>query len=380
MHATGVIRTLLAGTAAIVSIGTMAGTASAQAGTPPGPAGTAAGTVITNTAQASYTVNGVQQNATSNVVTFQVDLKANLTVAPIGGNTEVAIGQKDAVVAFTVTNNTNGTQDFRLTYDRNFLGGLFAGANFLADNIRIFVDDGDKKFDATKDKLDYIDELKADETATVFIVADIPADQAASLASVTLIAQIAEGGTVNQKGAALVSNALVANRDNAIDVVFADGDSGFGDLANNGYGRAVSGYTIATRNVALSVTKSSMVISDGVSLTLPKAIPGATVQYCLVVNNATALVPAANVNLTDVIPANTTYVPNSLKIGAIALGTSCVLSGILDGVALADDGSTTVPLLLYTGSYNGATKKVTATIPTLLGGTSVAAAFRVTIN
>lgn len=379
MHATGVIRTLMAGTAAIVSIGMMAGSASAQGA--PGPAGTAAGTVITNTAQASYTVNGVQQSATSNVATFQVDLKANLTVAPLGGNTEVAIGQKDAVVAFTVTNNTNGTQDFRLTYDRNFLGGLFAGANFLADNIRIFVDaDGDKKFDPNKDKLDFIDELKADDTATVFIVADMSTDQSAALASVTLIAQIAEGGTPTVKGAALVSNALTANRDNAIDVVFADGDSGFGDLANNGYGRAVLGYTIATRNVALSVTKSSLVISDGISVTLPKAIPGAVVQYCLVVNNATALVPAANVNLTDVIPQNTTYQANSLKIGAIALGTSCLLSGVVDGVPLADDGSVTVPVLLYTGSYNSATKKVTATIPTLLGGQSVAASFRVTIN
>ena len=378
MNATGVIRTLLAGTAAIVTLGTMTGTASAQVVTPPGPAGTTAGTVITNTALASYTVNGVVQNATSNPVTFMVDLKANLTVAPLGGNTPVTIGETGAVLKYTVTNNTNGIQDFLLTFNQSFIGGLFTGDNFDATNVKIFVDsNNNNQYDPTLDTATYINELGADKSATVFIVADIPSDQAAALASVTLIAQIAEGNTPNAAGAALVSNALTINRDNAIDVVFADNDSGFGDAANNGYGRATLGYEITTRNVDLSIVKSSVVISDPVSgIVLPKAIPGAIVRYCLIVRNATTLTPARNVNLSDLIPANTTYVPGSITVGGISLGTDCVL----DGLPLSDAGGTVIPATGITGSFDSTAKQVKVTIPTLTSLLPVAASFRVTIN
>ena len=272
MHAKGVIRTLLAGTAAIVSIGT----ASAQ--TAPGPAGTAAGTTISNTAQASYTVNGVQQSASSNAATFLVDLKANLTVAPLGGNTSVTIGQTDAVLKFTVTNNTNGIQDFLLTAIQSYAAGLFTGDNFDVDNLRIVVDNGDGDYTAA-DTANYINELAPDQSKTVFIVGNIPANQAAALASVTLVAQIAEGGDATKAGAPLVSNALIPNRDGVVDVVFADNDSGFGDTALNGYGRATLAYEITTRNVDLSILKSSTVVSDPINLLVsPKAIPGATVR------------------------------------------------------------------------------------------------------
>ncbi len=107
--------------------------------------------------------------------------------------------------------------------------------------------------------------------------------------------------------------------------------------------------------------------------TNPKALPGAVVQYCLTVTNSTLTVPASGVSLTDVIPANTTYVPGSISVGGIGAAGVCVLNG----VPVADDGSITG---LYGGSFNGSTKTVTATIPTLLGGASVAAAFRVTVN
>jgi uncharacterized repeat protein (TIGR01451 family) len=372
MHATGVIRTLLAGTAAIVSIGT----ANAQT---PVPAGTAAGTTITNTAQASYTVNGVQQTAASNAATFVVDRKVNLTVVPTTqNNTQVAIGQPNAVVAFEVTNNTNGTQDFLLSPSQTPIQGLFAGDNFDVTNIRIFVDSNNNgTYEVGADTATYINELGADQKATVFIVADIPNQQTAALAGITLIAQVAAGGNIAAQGAALAPS-LLANDDNAIDIVFADNDSdGLGpDIVSNGQGRAALGYEIATRNVNLTVTKSSVVLSDPVSgVLLPKAIPGAIVQYCMVVNNATLLTPAANVNLTDTIPTNTTYQAGSITIGGLAVGSACVLNGFV-----ANDNGGPIPLTPFTGSFDTGTNRVTATIPTLLGGTSVAVSFRVMIN
>ncbi len=381
MYAKGVIRTLMAGTAAVVSLGIAATTASAQA---PGPAGTAAGTSVTNTAQASYLVNGVQQSATSNTTSFVVDRKVNLTViANQPNNTQVAIGQTAAVTTFKVTNNTNATQDFLLSSSQTPIQGLFNGDNFDVTNIHIYVDsNGNGTYDAGTDVVTYINELGADQSAIVFIVADVPNVQANVLAGITLIAQVAAGGDVAAQGLPLAAS-VTANDDTVVDVVFADNDSdGAGlDLAYNGQGRASLGYEITTRNVALSVAKSQLVLNDPINLALaPKAIPGAVVQYCLIVNNGTVGTPASNVVLTDVIPANTTYVTNSLAIGAIPLGNTCLLTGILGGVPLADDGSVTVPLVNYTGSFNANTKTVNATIPVLLGGTSVAATFRVTIN
>jgi uncharacterized repeat protein (TIGR01451 family) len=370
MHAKGVIRTLLAGTAAIVSIGT----ASAQ--TAPGPAGTAAGTTISNTAQASYTVNGVQQSASSNAATFLVDLKANLTVAPLGGNTSVTIGQTDAVLKFTVTNNTNGIQDFLLTAIQSYAAGLFTGDNFDVDNLRIVVDNGDGDYTAA-DTANYINELAPDQSKTVFIVGNIPANQAAALASVTLVAQIAEGGDATKAGAPLVSNALIPNRDGVVDVVFADNDSGFGDTALNGYGRATLAYEITTRNVDLSILKSSTVVSDPINLLVsPKAIPGATVRYCLVVRNATTTTPARNVSLTDLIPANTIYDKGSISVGGVALGGECVT----DGVTLSDAGGTVLPVSGITGLFDETNKQVKVTIPTLTSLLPVAVSFRVIVK
>lgn len=369
MSTKGAGRLLLAGTAAVASITV------AQAQTS---SGTAAGTTITNTAQASYTVNGTAQTANSNTATFVVDRKVNLTVvATPTTNTSVNLGQTGAVTAFRVTNSTNGTQDFILTADQTFLAGIFTGDNFDVSNLQIYVDsNGDGVYQPGTDTRQFIDELAADTSRVVFIVSDIPNQQNAALAGVTLNVQAAAGGATGTLGAALAAN-LLAGTDAAVDVVFADGDSdGLGpDLAANGQGRASLAYEITTRNVALTVTKSSSVITDGVSVTLPKALPGATVQYCLVVANGTALVPATGVNLTDVIPANTTYVPGSISVGGLAVGDACVLNG----VTINDDGSA-VALSPFTGSYNATTRTVTATIPTLLGLTSVAASFRVTIN
>jgi uncharacterized repeat protein (TIGR01451 family) len=65
----------------------------------------------------------------------------------------------------------------------------------------------------------------------------------------------------------------------------------------------------------LAVAKISSVLSDGVSASNPKAIPGAIIRYCITVqNNGSGT--AANVTATDILPANVTYVPASMVSGA----------------------------------------------------------------
>lgn len=364
------LRLLLAGTAIAAS----AGTAHAQTTG----SGTAAGTVVTNTAQASYSVNGTAQTATSNTATFVVDRKVNLTVTAQPTNTSVNLGQTGAVLTYKVTNNTNGTQDFLLAADQTLTSGVLPGtANFTANNLKVYVDSNKNGvYDPGVDTATYIDELPEDASVTVFVVGDIPTTNAATLDFVGLNATVAAGGTPGTQGAALVATPVTqADSTTTVDVVFADNDSdGIGpDTAYNGQGRAYAAYEVSVHNVALSVVKSSQVLSDGVSAANPKALPGAVVLYCLTVNNATLGTSANNIALTDVIPANTTYVAGSIQVGALGTGGVCLTGG----VPIADDGSTTG---LYGGSFNATTKTVTATIPTLLGGTSLAASFRVTIN
>jgi uncharacterized repeat protein (TIGR01451 family) len=332
--------------------------------------GTTAGTVISNTATASYSVNGVNQTKTSNTATFKVDRKVNLTLVDgQNGNTQVSIGQTGAVLKYRLTNSTNGVQDFLLEATQ---GILLGGDNFNVDVPNVFVDsDGDGEYDPTKDKLTFVNELAADTSIVIFVVSDIPANQSAQLANITLTAQVAAGGDASTTvpGAALLPS--VVNDDQRVDVVFADTDT----IPRDGLASATLAYEIATRDVALTVVKSSTVVSDPVNgILAPKALPGAVVQYCLIVNNATLLTAASGVNITDTIPDNTTYVPGSITVGGIPLLGACVLGTPMNDSGAAVGGSP------YTASYNANTKLVTATIPTLLSLQSLGVTFQVTIN
>jgi uncharacterized repeat protein (TIGR01451 family) len=88
----------------------------------------------------------------------------------------------------------------------------------------------------------------------------------------------------------------------------------------------------------LSVTKISSVLSDGVSGANPKAIPGATVQYCITVqNNGSGT--TANMNVTDNIPANVTYILNTIRSGSNC-GTATTLEDDDATDASETDGTT----------------------------------------
>lgn len=373
MFANRVNMVLLSSAAAVIGA---AGTAQAQTATP-------AGTTVSNTAQVSYTVNGTPQTTSSTTASFVVDRKVNFTVvADQSGYTQVNLGQSAAVFKFKVTNTTNAAQDFWLDPDQTTLSvGIITGTdNFDITGMKAYVDsNGNGTYDAGVDTQEYIDELAPDASVSVFLVGNIPSTVGIQQAQVSLHVLTATGGTSGSKGALLLPTDLnLGNADNVVDVVFADDDSdgplNLGDIARNGQGRAYGAFEIGNRNVALTVTKSALVLSDGVNLINPKALPGATVQYCLLVHNGTALTAASGVVLTDVVPANTTYVPGSISIGVP--GGTCVLLGSTEDDDDSDvgegDGST--------AAFNGGTTTVSANVGTVPGLGSVAVAFKVTID
>ena len=79
---------------------------------------------------------------------------------------------------------------------------------------------------------------------------------------------------------------------------------------------AIHDITFCRPVAAVSVTKLSTVISDPVNgTTFPKAIPGAVMEYCILVSNTG---PAALTNLSaaDTLPSNFNYATGSLKTGS----------------------------------------------------------------
>jgi uncharacterized repeat protein (TIGR01451 family) len=65
----------------------------------------------------------------------------------------------------------------------------------------------------------------------------------------------------------------------------------------------------------VTATKISSILSDGVSGSNPKSVPGAVVRYCITVQNSGSGT-ATNFSIADPLPANVTYVANSLTSGA----------------------------------------------------------------
>lgn len=125
---------------------------------------------------------------------------------------------------------------------------------------------------------------------------------------------------------------------------------------------------ITPRPAAISVAKISSILSDGVSITNAKAIPGSTARYCFTVSNAGPSL-ATNVVASDVIPTNLTYVA-----GSMFSGTSCATATTPedDNAAGADESDPVGASIIGT--------TITATSANLAASGSFAIAFNATVN
>ncbi|PCD02199.1 hypothetical protein COC42_12110 [Sphingomonas spermidinifaciens] len=323
---------------------------------------TAAGTTITNNVQVNYQVGGVAQTQVTASDTFTVDRKVNLVVTEVGSTaTSVSPGQLAAVTTFQVTNSSNAVLDFALAATQQAGGtGAFGGTdNFDASNLRIYVDaNGNGTWDATDTLVTYLDELAADTSRTVFVLADMPLGRATGdIAAITLTATAREGAGAAALGAALVQT-TTANT-SGVDTVFADG-AGATDAARDAAFSAKDNYQVLA--ALLSVLKSSRVIEDPFNGTnAPKLIPGATVEYCIAVSNAAGGAPATMIAVGDVLPTATTYLA--------AFGTR--INGTVTSGTCNADG---------TAGGTFAAGAVNATLATVTPGETRTVVFRVTIN
>jgi uncharacterized repeat protein (TIGR01451 family) len=282
--------------------------------------GTPSGTTISNQATVDYSVGGVgQTQITSAAASFVVDTKIDFTVSEVSGNaTQTHPGQTNVVATFSVTNTGNSTQGYVLSVVNESGTTLFTHADTLdVNNLRNFVDsNGNGTYEAGTDTAININSLAngaAGVSVTVFVVADIPAGAANnSYANVRLTAQATPVGSTT------VIPPTVGADTAGVDVVYAD--AGRDNLES-----AADQYAIS---VALTLTKSVALISDPLnSTTNPKAIPGAVMEYTIVVTNSSTVQDATGVIVGDTIPTTTSFQPGSIQLNGGGLPDSNFSAG-----------------------------------------------------
>lgn len=335
----------------------------ASAASPAIAAGTASGTTITNTVSVDFRIGGVDQNQVTASDSFTVDRKINLTVAEVGSTTtSVSPGQQAAVTAFTVTNVSNAPLDLALAATQLSGGTAAHGGtdNFDVTGTGVFVDtntNGD--YDVGTDQAaTYLDQVAADASRTVFVVANVPLGLATDdVAGVRLTATAREATAAGSMGAAITetSGANTAG----VDTVFADTNAN-GNTARDGIHFGVDDYTVLA--ASLSATKSSRIISDPFNgTTNPKMIPGAVVEYCVAVANAAGSATATNVAVSDTLPATTTYDSAfGVLLNGTVTGATCNADGVAGGAYAA-------------GVVSGTLSDIAASVTRTL-------VFRVTVN
>lgn len=304
---------------------------------PANAAGTRAGSLINNTATATFDNGGQTATVTSNTVTLTVDEVIDVGVASRdAGDATVAAGSTGNVRSFSVTNAGNGPEAFTLT-----ALGHVDGNQFDPTVTALVLDtNGNGQYDPGADQVVAdgftTSPLDPDASLTVFVVSTAPA------------------GAADAQTGRLRLRAAAATGTGPAGTVFAGQGVGGGDAlagASTAAQAATGGFTVQRASVRFE--KSATVLDPfGGS----RALPGSVITYRLAatVDGGGSL---PNLRVHDAIPTGTTYVPDSL---------------VQDGRALTDaaDGDA------GTGSSVG----VDVALGTVPAGASRVTEFRVKID
>ena len=276
--------------------------------------GTDPGTAVDNTATVDYDVNSIAQTQLSSSVQFLVDRRVNFTVSQTGvGLTQVTPGENGVWIEFSVFNLSNGDLDFNLgsfqlsSGDGDVKGAGTTDTDVDMNNVSISVSaspDGQPGGGAQGDGPDpvlggptAIDNLPEDDSIRVRIFADTPAAFGnGDIANIRLDVTAADPAT----GVNLVETPGVDDP-TLVENVFANASgadgSGFATESEADGFFAVTADLVATKNYA--------VISDPFGS--GKAVPGATVEYTIELDNATGSATAEDIVINDAIDADVTF-------------------------------------------------------------------------
>lgn len=305
--------------------------------------GTPAGTIISNYATATYTMEGNAHTQNSNLTNLVVDDKVSLTLTAADAvNVTITPGGR-AYMTYRLTNTGNAPHDFTLSATVTGIPTLLptSGPTFYADAAGTIP----LPTDPNAGSLPYISSLAPDSGRTVYMFITAPAQLTDGRTIDYLVTaetyQPANLGVINPplKSAAQAAVDTSANKNTNLMtryVVLADGHGNGGDADRDGKYALIAkdgtGITIGFKSQAATVSVvKSVTVADRLGGVQP--VSGGTLRYALSVSAAGAGT-AMGVVITDPMPANTTYTPGTLKLN----GTT--LSDAADGDA-GDMGGTT---------------------------------------
>ncbi len=287
-------------------------------------AGTTAGDSITNTVTVDFQVGGVDQTAVQDSDTFVVDRKIDVTVATVGASSNEAAGATGVVRQFTVTNDSNATVGYALT------ASGAAGGDFTPSNVIIFDDlNSNGQYDSGEE-ITFIDSMAEDETRNVWVVFDIPGTVTNGQSTdIILVANAHEAGS-GSIGAEITASSG-ADDPGTVETVLADA-IGIAGVDGEYTGDHAAAHTVTVNAAAMTVSKFSTVVWDPVNLTTdPKAIPGARVQYCIAVSNASGAATATSVVVDDDLPAEVTFYPDAFGTTGDVMVNGTLSGGVCTG-------------------------------------------------
>lgn len=260
-------------------------------------AGVSAGTLIENTAVASYDDGAGPRTINSNTVTVRVDELLDVTLTSLDPG-PVPTRPGEAVLSFELTNQGNGPEAFRL-----FANPSVAGNDFDVNVTAIAIDsNGNGVYDAGVDEIlaepQTTAELAPDAVATLFVLVAVPDN---------------------------VSDTQTSNVELAAEAVTGNGAPGtvFAAAGVDG-GDAIVGTTEA-RGIArgsLVVGITSVGLTKAVSLRDPfggdSAVPG-TIATFTITATVSGSGSVTDLVVTDAIPEGTTYTEGTLALDGAPL-------------------------------------------------------------
>ncbi len=328
--------------------------------------GTAANTPITNTATANYNISGTPATPVTGSVSLTVDEVIDVEVTAPATATTVGTPDTDKVLAFTVTNTGNGSESFTFTasYSPTPVTDDFDPSVGTSGQLFLDVNNDGVYQSGTDTAIGGAVNLTADQSRQILLLANIPGSLSdGDTGDVTLKAHSTTAGAAPAGTGAAVGTQLATVGDGGVDAVVGVGSGG---AADSGADDVETG-TYVVSNVVVQVVKTVIGVTDQFGTVCavsggnasPCMVPGATVEYriSVTVTSASGSV-AQSLQVTDDIPANTTYVTNSIEFNNaartdIADPDNAFCSGCGNGI-----GTVTVNVGNVTGTAGGVVNQV----------------------
>ncbi len=291
--------------------------------------GVTAGTDISNTVLVSYDINGVNQepiessptgNSTPGIgsglgTVFKVDRKVDLNISS-NGDATVALGFPQAALNFTLLNEGNDSQEFKLT-PNSLLGTDDFDTNGCTTTVTA-VAPGSPLSGVILPTTGNI-KLKADQQASISVKCDIPLDNGGSpiLIGQTSILSLFANSEMNIDGSPTIQT-TTADDAVIVDTVFVDGtgtDDANRDASHSARANYIASNT-TTPAPTLAINKSIVGVIDSGGGS--SAVAGSEVTYRIqVTTSGTGIID--NVVITDITPADLTYKPATITLNGTVL-------------------------------------------------------------